>query len=44
MKAHLRGIAARLGLDGLAQNEKRLNVAETALRWGLVSERDLGPA
>jgi len=44
VKAHLRGIAARLGLDGLGQNEKRLSIAETALRWGLVSERDLGSA
>jgi pSer/pThr/pTyr-binding forkhead associated (FHA) protein len=35
VKTHLRAVAHRLGLDGLPQNEKRLRVAQLAVRLGL---------
>jgi pSer/pThr/pTyr-binding forkhead associated (FHA) protein len=41
VKNHLRVLFAKFDLDGLPQNQKRAQLAETALRWGLVSQRDL---
>jgi pSer/pThr/pTyr-binding forkhead associated (FHA) protein len=42
VKAHLRVLFDRFDLAELAQNEKRLGLAEAALRSGVVSRRDLG--
>jgi predicted component of type VI protein secretion system len=41
VKGHLRALFARFGLDGLAQNEKRLRLAERALGSGLVTPAEL---
>lgn len=41
IKANLRALFAKFELDQLPQNEKRVRLAEYALRWGLVSQRDL---
>jgi hypothetical protein len=41
IKTHLRLLYRRFGLSDLPQTEKRARLAELALRWGLVSERDL---
>jgi DNA-binding NarL/FixJ family response regulator len=41
VKAHLRALYHRLGIDDLAQNQKRLRLAEMALRHGLVSTHEL---
>jgi hypothetical protein len=40
VKNHLRVLFAKFELDGLPQNQKRAQLAEHALRWGLVSQRD----
>jgi pSer/pThr/pTyr-binding forkhead associated (FHA) protein len=41
VKTHLRVLYQRLGLDHLAQNEKRARLAEAAIERGLVSPREL---
>lgn len=41
VKAQLRAMFARHGLDGLPQNQKRAALAELALRTGAVASRDL---
>jgi pSer/pThr/pTyr-binding forkhead associated (FHA) protein len=41
VKTHLRGLAERLAVGDLPQNQKRAKVAELALRTGLVTERDV---
>ena len=41
VKAHLRALYHRLGIDDLAQNQKRLRLAEMSLRHGLVSMHEL---
>jgi pSer/pThr/pTyr-binding forkhead associated (FHA) protein len=41
IKTHFRLLYKRFGLSDLPQTEKRARLAELALRWGLVSERDL---
>jgi len=41
VKAHLRALFDRFDLGELPQNEKRLNLAEAAMRSGVVSRRDL---
>ena len=40
VKAHLRALFERFGLDGLPQNEKRARLAATALLQGIVTHRD----
>jgi pSer/pThr/pTyr-binding forkhead associated (FHA) protein len=40
VKAHLRALFAKLGVEDLPQNQKRLALVEGALRSGLVSEAD----
>lgn len=42
VKAHLRTLFARFGLDALPQNQKRAALALVAQREGLVTPRDLG--
>jgi hypothetical protein len=42
VKANLRAMFARFGVDGLLQNQKRAALAAEALRLGIVSERDVG--
>jgi hypothetical protein len=44
VKTHLRTLYQRLELDALAQSEKRVRLAEIALRGGLVSPRELEDA
>jgi pSer/pThr/pTyr-binding forkhead associated (FHA) protein len=41
VKGHLRLMARRFGVGELPKNQKRTAVVERALRWGLISERDL---
>ncbi len=41
VKAHLRTLFAKLELVDLPQNQKRTRLAECALQFGLVSQRDL---
>jgi len=41
VKTHLRTLFAKLELADLPQNEKRTRLAECALRFGLISRRDL---
>jgi pSer/pThr/pTyr-binding forkhead associated (FHA) protein len=41
VKNHLRILFQRFELADLPQNQKRARLVECALRWGLVSERDL---
>jgi pSer/pThr/pTyr-binding forkhead associated (FHA) protein len=41
VKTHLRALFAKFELDQLPQNQKRTRLAECALHWGLVSQRDL---
>jgi pSer/pThr/pTyr-binding forkhead associated (FHA) protein len=41
VKAHLRDLYQRFGLDDLPQNQKRTRLAELALEIGLVSRHDL---
>jgi len=41
VKVHLRALFRKFDLEDLAQNEKRGRLAETAIRLGLVTERDL---
>jgi pSer/pThr/pTyr-binding forkhead associated (FHA) protein len=42
VKAHLRALYELCGLDSLPQNEKRVRLAEMALKTGIVSARELG--
>jgi pSer/pThr/pTyr-binding forkhead associated (FHA) protein len=42
VKAHLRALYELCGLDALPQNEKRVRLAEMALKTGIVSARELG--
>jgi len=44
VKTHLRALYQRLELDALAQSEKRVRLAEIALRNGFVSRRELEDA
>src|SRR4249919_2467487 len=39
VKMHLRALFGKFDLGGLAQNEKRLRLAECALRFGVVTQR-----
>lgn len=41
IKTNLRALFAKFELDHLPQNQKRVHLAECALQWGLVSQRDL---
>jgi FHA domain-containing protein len=41
VKMHMRTLFGKFGLGGLAQNEKRLRLAECALQFGVISRRDL---
>lgn len=41
VKMHLRALFGKFELSGLAQNEKRARLAECALQFGVVSQRDL---
>jgi predicted component of type VI protein secretion system len=41
VKMHLRALFVKFGLSELAQNEKRMRLAERALQFGVVTERDL---
>lgn len=41
VKGHLRVLARRFGVGDLPKNQKRTAVVERALRWGLITERDL---
>jgi len=41
IKAHLRVLCRKLGIDSLPQNQKRTALADRAVRSGLVSARDL---
>ena len=41
IKAHLRALYELCGLDSLPQNEKRVRLAELALKTGIVSSREL---
>ena len=41
VKTHLRTLFHKLGIDQLPQNQKRARLVEMALRYGLVSARDL---
>ena len=41
VKMHMRALFAKFELSGLAQNEKRLRLAECALQFGVVTPRDL---
>jgi pSer/pThr/pTyr-binding forkhead associated (FHA) protein len=44
VKAHLRALFERLGVGELPQNQKRIRLAELALRSGVIAPRDLeGP-
>ena len=40
IKTNLRVLFAKFDLDQLPQNQKRVRLAECAMQWGLVSERD----
>lgn len=41
VKMHLRALFAKFELSELAQNEKRARLAECALQYGVITERDL---
>jgi pSer/pThr/pTyr-binding forkhead associated (FHA) protein len=41
VKTHLRTLFAKLGVEHLPQNQKRMRLADRAFETGLVSERDL---
>jgi hypothetical protein len=41
VKTHLRALFAKLGVEHLPQNQKRIRLADRAFETGLVSERDL---
>jgi pSer/pThr/pTyr-binding forkhead associated (FHA) protein len=41
VKTHLRALFAKFGLEDVAQNEKRVRLAERALEWGLVRRSEL---
>jgi hypothetical protein len=41
VKAHMRALSERFGLEELPPNEKRARIAGLALETGLVSPRDL---
>lgn len=41
VKSHVRSLFAKVGVDGLAQNHKRVELARRAIEAGLVSARDL---
>lgn len=41
VKMHLRALFGKFELGGLAQNEKRLRLAECALQFGVITRRDL---
>jgi hypothetical protein len=41
VKGHLRALFASFGIDDLPQNQKRARLADLALAWGVVSEREL---
>jgi pSer/pThr/pTyr-binding forkhead associated (FHA) protein len=41
VKTHLRALFAKLGVEHLPQNQKRMRLADRAFETGLVSERDL---
>jgi DNA-binding NarL/FixJ family response regulator len=40
VKAHLRALFAKFGVEDLPQNQKRARLANPALQSGVVSERD----
>jgi hypothetical protein len=42
VKMHLRALFGKFELSELAQNEKRVRLAECALQFGVISQRDLG--
>lgn len=42
VKMHLRALFAKFELSDLAQNEKRARLAESVLRLGVITDRDLG--
>lgn len=44
VKSHLRLLFERFGVSNLPQNEKRVRLAERALKLGVVQARHLGPA
>jgi pSer/pThr/pTyr-binding forkhead associated (FHA) protein len=41
VKTHLRALFAKFGLNDVAQNEKRVRLAECAMEWGLVHRSEL---
>jgi pSer/pThr/pTyr-binding forkhead associated (FHA) protein len=41
VKAHLRALFAKFGIEDLPQNAKRLTLAQSALQIGLITSRDL---
>ncbi|WP_072687603.1 FHA domain-containing protein [Rhodococcus marinonascens] len=41
IKTHLRALFAKFGVGDLPQNQKRVNLAERAMRSGIINERDL---
>lgn len=41
VKAHLRALFAKFDIDDLPQNQKRARLANLALRYGIVTERDI---
>ena len=41
VKTHMRGLFDRFGIADLPQNQKRAKLVETALRAGIVTERDI---
>jgi pSer/pThr/pTyr-binding forkhead associated (FHA) protein len=41
VKTHLRALFAKFGIEGLAQNQKRVRLVELALKSGVVTPRDL---
>ena len=42
VKSHMRALFEKFGIGDLPQNQKRAQLAERALRTGIVSERDFG--
>ncbi|ABG98407.1 MULTISPECIES: FHA domain-containing protein [Rhodococcus] len=41
IKTHLRALFAKFGVGDLPQNQKRVSLAERAMRSGIINERDL---
>ena len=41
VRTHLRVLYAKLGVEQLPQNERRVRLAERAFSGGLIAERDL---